>query len=107
MIPTLFSVSYAGLWGQQTLDLESFIRKAATLGYSAVELMAKRPNLSQPGLGQRGHSSGTGGLTFPDWAACIPGWLGAVVGAGVVQDEPERSGVFLGVVVLILSSLFH
>ena len=46
MIPTLFSVSYAGLWGQHTLDLESFIRKAAALGYSAVELMAKRPHLS-------------------------------------------------------------
>ena len=46
MIPTLFSVSYAGLWGQQTLDLEAFIRKAAKLGYSAVELMGKRPHLS-------------------------------------------------------------
>jgi sugar phosphate isomerase/epimerase len=46
MIPTLFSVSYAGLWGQHTLDIESFIRKAATLGYAAVELMAKRPHLS-------------------------------------------------------------
>jgi hypothetical protein len=28
MIPTLFSVSYAGLWGQHRLDLKSFIRKA-------------------------------------------------------------------------------
>ncbi len=46
MIPTLFSVSYAGLWGQHGLDLESFIRKAAALGYSAVELMGKRPHLS-------------------------------------------------------------
>jgi sugar phosphate isomerase/epimerase len=46
MIPTLFSVSYAGLWGQHTLDLKSFIRKAADLGYSAVELMGKRPHLS-------------------------------------------------------------
>lgn len=46
MIPTLFSVSYAGLWCQHTLDLETFIEKAATLGYSAVELMAKRPHLS-------------------------------------------------------------
>ncbi len=46
MIPTLFSVSYAGLWGQHALDVESFIRKAAGLGYSAVELMAKRPHLS-------------------------------------------------------------
>ncbi len=46
MIPTLFSVSYAGLWGQHRLDLEAFIKKAAALGYGAVELMAKRPHLS-------------------------------------------------------------
>ncbi len=46
MIPTLFSVSYAGLWGQQRLDLISFIRKAGALGYRAVELMGKRPHLS-------------------------------------------------------------
>jgi len=46
MIPTLFSVSYAGLWGQCRLDVEAFIKKAAALGYSAVELMGKRPHLS-------------------------------------------------------------
>lgn len=46
MIPALFSVSYAGLWGQHALDLEAFIRKAAALGYAAVELMGKRPHLS-------------------------------------------------------------
>jgi sugar phosphate isomerase/epimerase len=46
MIPTLFSVSYAGLWGQHRLDLLSFIRKAGALGYRAVELMGKRPHLS-------------------------------------------------------------
>ena len=46
MKPTLFSVSYAGLWGQHTLDIEAFIKKAAKLGYPAVELMAKRPHLS-------------------------------------------------------------
>lgn len=46
MKPVLFSVSYAGLWGQHTLDVEAFIKKAAQLGYSAVELMAKRPHLS-------------------------------------------------------------
>ena len=46
MTPTLFSVSYAGLWGQQRLDLCAFIQKAAHLGYAAVELMAKRPHLS-------------------------------------------------------------
>jgi sugar phosphate isomerase/epimerase len=46
MIPTLFSVSYAGLWGQDRLDLVPFIRKAGALGYRAVELMGKRPHLS-------------------------------------------------------------
>lgn len=46
MIPTLFSVSYAGLWGQQRLDLKAFLAKAGVLGYSAVELMGKRPHLS-------------------------------------------------------------
>jgi sugar phosphate isomerase/epimerase len=46
MIPALFSVSYAGLWGQHRLDIEFFIKKAAALGYGAVELMAKRPHLS-------------------------------------------------------------
>ena len=46
MIPTLFSVSYAGLWGQHQLNLKDFITKAGELGYSAVELMGKRPHLS-------------------------------------------------------------
>jgi sugar phosphate isomerase/epimerase len=46
MTPTLFSVSYAGLWGQHQLDLSAFLAKAGRLGYSAVELMGKRPHLS-------------------------------------------------------------
>ncbi len=46
MTPTLFSVSYAGLWGQDDLDLLAFLHKAAELGYPAVELMGKRPHLS-------------------------------------------------------------
>ena len=43
---SLFSVSYAGLWGQHRLDLPAFIAKAAQLGYDAVMLMGKRPHLS-------------------------------------------------------------
>jgi sugar phosphate isomerase/epimerase len=43
---SLFSVSYAGLWGQQRLDLSPFIAKAAELGYGSVMLMGKRPHLS-------------------------------------------------------------
>ena len=53
MIPTLFSVSYAGLWGQHRLDLKSFLQKAAELGYPAVELMGKRPHLSIVDTGPR------------------------------------------------------
>jgi sugar phosphate isomerase/epimerase len=43
---TLFSVSYAGYWGQHALGVVEFIRKTAALGYSAVELGGKRPHLS-------------------------------------------------------------
>ena len=46
MIPTLFSVSYAGFWGQAALDLKAFVSRAAALGYPAVMLMGKRPHLS-------------------------------------------------------------
>ena len=46
MIPTLFSVSYAGYWGQHRLALSEFFRKAAALGYAAVEISGKRPHLS-------------------------------------------------------------
>jgi len=53
MIPTLFSVSYAGLWGQHALDLPAFLHKAKALGYEAVELMAKRPHLSVLDYGPR------------------------------------------------------
>jgi sugar phosphate isomerase/epimerase len=53
MIPTLFSVSYAGLWGQHTLDLPAFLHKARDLGYPAVELMGKRPHLSPLDYGPR------------------------------------------------------
>lgn len=43
---TLFSVSYAGLWGQDRLDLPEFIRHAARLGFEAVMIAGKRPHLS-------------------------------------------------------------
>ena len=42
----LFSVSYAGLWGQAALDLRAFVRRAADLGFDAVMLAGKRPHLS-------------------------------------------------------------
>ncbi len=47
MRTALHSVSYAGVWtGQVTLSLEKFIAKAASLGYDAVMLVAKRPHAS-------------------------------------------------------------
>jgi sugar phosphate isomerase/epimerase len=43
----LHSVSYAGVWtGQARLSLVDFLRKARTLGFDGVMLMAKRPHLS-------------------------------------------------------------
>jgi sugar phosphate isomerase/epimerase len=46
LTPCLFSVSYAGFWGQHRFDLPEFIRHAARLGYSQVMLAGKRPHLS-------------------------------------------------------------
>jgi len=43
---SLFSVSYAGYWGQDKLDLAAFVAKAAELGYDSVMLAGKRPHLS-------------------------------------------------------------
>jgi sugar phosphate isomerase/epimerase len=43
---SLFSISYAGLWGQPAVELPSFIAKAAQLGYHGVMLAGKRPHLS-------------------------------------------------------------
>lgn len=43
---SLFSVSYAGFWGQARLSLPEFIAKAGELGYPAVMLAGKRPHLS-------------------------------------------------------------
>lgn len=42
----LFSISYAGLWGQAAIDLCQFIHKARLLGYDTVMLAGKRPQLS-------------------------------------------------------------
>ncbi|HSG73303.1 MAG TPA: sugar phosphate isomerase/epimerase family protein, partial [Planctomycetaceae bacterium] len=42
----LFSISYAGLWGQDSLSLNDFISKAGALGYDGVMLAGKRPHLS-------------------------------------------------------------
>lgn len=46
MKPCLFSVSYAGFWGQAALPLPDFIARAGRFGYPAVMLMGKRPHFS-------------------------------------------------------------
>lgn len=43
---SLFTVSYAGLWGQDRLDLPALIEKARELGYDTLMVMGKRPHLS-------------------------------------------------------------
>lgn len=45
--PVLHSVSYAGVWrGQAQFTLDQFLVKAKELGFTHVEVMAKRPHLS-------------------------------------------------------------
>ena len=46
MTPSLFSISYAGLWGQAALSLPDFIARAGKLGFRSVMLAGKRPHLS-------------------------------------------------------------
>lgn len=46
MKPCLFSVSYAGFWGQDSLDANRFVEHAASLGYSSVMIAGKRPHAS-------------------------------------------------------------
>jgi len=46
MTPCLFSISYAGFWGQSALPLTDFISHAALLGYQSVMIAGKRPHLS-------------------------------------------------------------
>jgi sugar phosphate isomerase/epimerase len=46
MTPCLFSISYAGFWGQSTLPLTDFIGHAGKLGYASVMIAGKRPHLS-------------------------------------------------------------
>jgi sugar phosphate isomerase/epimerase len=42
----LFSVSYAGFWGQAALPLPEFITRAGRFGYASVMLAGKRPHVS-------------------------------------------------------------
>ncbi len=46
MKPCLFSVSYAGFWGQASLSLGDLIPRAGKLGFASVMIAGKRPHLS-------------------------------------------------------------
>lgn len=46
MKPCLFSISYAGLWGQASVPLNDFIARAGRLGFGSVMIAGKRPHLS-------------------------------------------------------------
>ena len=46
MTPSLFSISYAGFWGQAALSLPDFIARAGKLGYRSVMIAGKRPHVS-------------------------------------------------------------
>ena len=43
---SLFSISYAGLWGQARLGLHDLICRAGELGFESVMIAGKRPHLS-------------------------------------------------------------
>ncbi|HEX5104188.1 MAG TPA: sugar phosphate isomerase/epimerase family protein [Pirellulaceae bacterium] len=53
MRPCLFSVSYAGFWGQAALPLAEFIARAGKLGFVSVMIAGKRPHLSPLDAGPR------------------------------------------------------
>lgn len=46
MTPCLFSISYAGLWGQSVLSLTDFIAQTGRLGFPSAMIAGKRPHLS-------------------------------------------------------------
>src|SRR5207302_304088 len=46
MKPCLFSISYAGTWGQASRPLADFVARAGMLGFASVMLAGKRPHLS-------------------------------------------------------------
>lgn len=82
----LFSISYAGLWGQDVLELRVFLRHAAALGFDAIMLAGKRPHLSPLDMDEKELVSfqqelKTAGIRCPVVAAYTD--LGATVAAEV------------------------
>jgi len=86
MTPTLFSISYAGFWGQDSLDLSQFIPRAASLGYSAVMLDTQ----TSP---HRGRKSPPSNFRF----SMSNRWLGLRASWGVKSCESFRlTGLRIG-----------
>ncbi len=80
MIKSLFSISYAGFWGQHRLELKDFIGKANDLGYDAVMIAGKRPHLSPLD-------------STPERIAEVKGWLDAAkLPCGVVAGYTNFAG---------------
>jgi sugar phosphate isomerase/epimerase len=98
-IPVLHSVSYAGAWpGHTLLNVDSFLIKAAELGYKSVALVAKRPHVSpfdydelgRKALRKRLHDLGlelAALMGYTDFTAGInrPGIPSAEINAGYVE----------------------
>lgn len=87
MIHAIFSVSYAGLWGQGRLDLLQFLDRVPSLGYGAVMLMGKRPHLSiidMTAVEQIRHMLDKHGLVCPVIGAYTD------FGGGHAQEVPWR-----------------
>ena len=108
LVALLFSVSYSGSWGQETLGLEQFIERAAELGFEGVMLGAngrtcrcstggrangrgcgsKSKGAGAPRLRRRLHQLHGGPGTRRDSAARISNPLRD--GAGGVRARPGR-----------------
>jgi len=83
----LHSVSYAGVWpGQARLSIEDFLKRAKTLGFDAVMLMAKRPHVSVldfPAEARRRLREQIAGLGLQ--LACLAGYTDF----GMGSDRPD------------------
>jgi sugar phosphate isomerase/epimerase len=93
---SLFSISYAGLWGQAQVPLRQFVRRAAELGFDAVMLAGKRPQLAPVDVDEALIAGicddlRTAGVTCPVVAAYTD--LGAKVAAEVPFLEMQLSYV--------------
>jgi len=91
MTPCLFSISYAGFWGQHTLPLEDFIGHAGDLGYPSVMIAGKRPHLSPLDASEEKIATYEmcsplrGGGSLEKLDACAQGYLGWMASQGFAE----------------------